>query len=290
MRGNNAAGTPGADNLDDVNLNSNLDLEDADEATDETGEELGDDAGEDAGDENLNDDLAGQNGNKRKEADLEDLSEKRKLQLANDRLGNEVGALRKGLDLVASLLERAGIGLPTPEDWAKDPDKAAKIDQEYKQGKKDIEDDRRRSQAMNIVLARNPDFESLVPGMITLLKEDGVADDAIERFKQDPFSTIDPTILHNLARAARFQRRVSAEAPRKAPSASNRPAADRVSFPTNDRAGQAPVAVKGPMTVERLAALAEKNPAALGKALEGATKQEIDALAEVLMQRKQRRR
>jgi hypothetical protein len=52
----------------------------------------------------------------------------------------------------------------------------------------------------------------------------------------------------------------------------------------------APVAVKGPMTVERLSALAEKNPAALERALQGASKEEIDALAEVLSQRKQRRR
>lgn len=286
MRGINVAGDPGTDNLD---VDQDLGLEDAtDEANDDLGEDIGDDAGEDAGDA---DDPA-EDAEPKKEAEPRgNVTEtERKLQLANDRLGNEVGSLRKAMDLMVGLLERAGVGLPTPDDWAKDPDKAAKIDQDYKKSKQEIEESRIRSEARDVVLSRNPDFDSLVPGMVALLKEDGVEDSVIRQFKSDPFSTFQGSVLHNLARAARYQRRVSAEAPRKA-QPQEKAAEQRRSFPTNDRSGHAPATVsRGPMTAERLEALMKKNPAAVEKALESATTEEINALAKVLQERKQRRR
>jgi hypothetical protein len=208
-------------------------------------------------------------------------AERRRLQLMNDRLGNELGSLRK---VVAKMLERANkakLGAPTADEWSENPDEAAKAERALSEEQQQFEAESARAERMTLMARMNPQYEALVPDMVKILKEvDGLPEAAIEGFTKDPYS-VDVGLAHNLAERARLvkenallKQRLAATNPAAKP-----PAKPAPKFPTDDRASRAPAKNDGgKLDLGRLEELAASNPDELDRVLQSLSPQERNAL------------
>lgn len=301
MPGTNQAGKPGElTNAADLEANANADETATDDGLygDEGNAETNDaedgieDGAENAGDES-NDDVQvseSETGGDKPKTKTVDYEEFRKLQLQYDRQANELGTSRKLLSAIAKRLEKGRVGMPTSDDWANNPDEAAKAEQELKQDQEDIEAEHRRITHRSLVQELNPDFDGLVPDMVKILEGDKAPKAFIEDFKRNPYD-MEPTLAHNLADRARIRREL--DAMRKAkpgkPAIPAAPAQQRRLTPTDDRSGSPPsVNTRGKVTIDSLQSIMS-DPDALDKALEGLSPKELDALLQADKQRQRQR-
>jgi hypothetical protein len=283
MPGTYQAGEPGentnavADANYDAPVDENLEgMESGDEGTDESEGPYGADETEtgvedETAEQGDGDETVGQD-------------ERRKFQLVIDRQGNELGVLRKFVGEILGRMNKAGIGGPTAEDWANNPDEAAKTDQDMRRQQEDLELESRRAEIRTAITRLHPNFEALIPDMVQFLKEDGAPEEYIKSFKANPYD-LDVTTAHLLAKNAELNRRLKGTAKAAKPNGMD----IRKMTPTNDRSGKAAEPSRGPINLATLEKLMNDEDA-LEKALSTMSKKDLDGLIEAQKKRSRQRR